>query len=108
MSVHNKQLKAGFLMANPKAPNPNSKKIAQTSHKFIVLGGLMLETLDELKANTAEADEIREVINRLTNYLESYAGRVEKLSHIRSSTYLQGITNKIDTIIRKDYKIIEE
>lgn len=83
------------------------KQESQELHKISVLSSLLLESIEVLgvgnnqrggekfKTHLTEIEEICETI------VDSSA-----IKQIKSSTYLQEIANKVDTIIRKNFKDI--
>jgi len=78
--------------------NPKSKN--QEMHKLYCLCSLLLENLDRLKPTT----------ERMIKYQSDLIGFCEELNDvladtatIQRSTYFQDITNKIDTIMRRQF-----
>lgn len=77
----------------------NPKKQIQLCHKLVVLNFLIQELLDELNPRTAEIKEYRETLLKLTEMLNNEIADTEA---IQSTLYFQDLSNKVDTIIRKN------
>ena len=78
---------------------PKQKNI--NMHKLFCLSSLLLETLDELKVTTPKMINYRK---DLIGLCEEMNRNVEDTYTIQKSTYFQDICNKIDTIMRKNFK----
>lgn len=82
----------------------NPKKRALLIHKLVVLCDLLIDNLDELKPNADMPDEMQEAAEVLKKQCETLIEDVFEISEVKSSTYLQEIAIKVDTVIRKNYK----
>lgn len=69
-------------------------------HKLFCLSSLLLETLDELKPTTPKMIKYRE---DLIGLCEEMNRNVEDTYTIQKGTYFQDISNKIDTVMRKNF-----
>ena len=78
------------------------KRRTQLSHKLIVLSDLILENLDELQATNELSKEMVSGIEKLKGNCESLIDPVYKIDSIACSTYLQDLSKKVDTVIRKN------
>jgi len=77
----------------------NPKRMVELAHKLVVLNFLIQELLDELNPRTAEIKEYRENLLKLTEMLNNEIADTEA---IQSTLYFQDLSNKVDTIIRKN------
>ena len=78
--------------------NPKRKKIAM--HKLYCISSLLLENLDELKPTTPKMVKFKDDIIGL---IEELNNDVADTYTIQKSTYFSSISNKIDTILRKEF-----
>ena len=69
-------------------------------HLFFCLMQLLLDCLDELKATTPRMEKLK---TDLTEMCELLNNECANTYTIQKSTYFQDITNKINTIIRKNF-----
>lgn len=76
------------------------KRTGMLCHKLVCLSQLLLETLDELNPTTEGALIYKE---NLTGIIEELNNDISNTETIQSSTYFNDISNKIETIIRKQY-----
>lgn len=79
----------------------NPKKKSELCHLLVVLSNLTLEVLDELKPITPEAILYKET---LTKSCEEVNNALQGIPEVSSSTYFQDLSNKVHTVIRKNYK----
>jgi hypothetical protein len=86
----------------------NPKKINMLSHRLAVLSNLMIETLDEIEANSDMSLEFSIKSKELMPFCEQMVDDVFTLGQIKSTTYMTDISNKVDTVIRKNYKPISQ
>jgi hypothetical protein len=82
------------------------KRFATLSHKLTVLSTLILETLDEINPNTADYLEFKSTCKDMTKFTEAIAGSVFEVDEIKSGTYIQELSTKVDTCIRKNSTFI--
>ena len=77
-----------------------SKKEGVKYHKFVVLNMLLLENLDELQATTPQMKEYKD---NLTGFCEELLNELSQTDAIQKTTYFSDISNKVDTVIRKNF-----
>jgi len=77
----------------------NPKRQIELSHKLITLNFLLQDCLDELNPSTAEIKEYKENLIKLTELLSN---SVADTTAVLNTTYFQDLSNKVDTIIRKN------
>lgn len=86
----------------------NPKRVDMLCHKTAVLCDLLADTLEELKTNTDFSKDFISQLNKTSSSCEKIISDVFAYSKgVRKSTYLQNLTNKIDTIVRHEYKLME-
>ena len=87
----------------------NPKAIAMKSHKIMVHLMCLMDDLDEMDADSAEAKDMMETIKillpKIDRIVDSLFGSSE---YLKSNTYLQEMQNKFETVVRKNYKQITE
>ena len=86
---------------------PTIKQENQTLHGISILSSLLLEYIEDLGPTTT---------NENRKKFEMHLSEVEKVceiivdssavKEIKSSTYIQDMTNRLDTIIRKNFRDI--
>lgn len=69
-------------------------------HKFFVLMQLLLENLDELKIDHPRGIKLHK---NLTEFCELLNDNAAGTFAVQKSTYFQELSNKINTIIRKNF-----
>ena len=69
-------------------------------HKLFCLSNLLIEDLDELKPTNQKVLKFKE---DLIGFCEELTKAVEHTDPIQKSTYFTEISNKIDTILRKEF-----
>jgi hypothetical protein len=82
------------------------KQEAQICHTIVVLISLLGDYTDELIPNTPTALNIKEKALELMPLCDALLSAVYDVPEIKSGTYLHEISNKIDTIIRKNFQQI--
>lgn len=80
------------------------KRRAELSHKVIILCDLLIENLDELQADSKLSDSMRGDAESMIKHCEKLLFDAFNIKSIRSSTYLQELSKKVDTTIRKNYQ----
>lgn len=78
--------------------NPKTKNIKM--HLFYCLMQLLLECLDELEVNNKKMLEMK---TNLVNMCELLNEECKNTYTIQKSTYFQELTNKINTLLRKNF-----
>jgi len=69
-------------------------------HKFFCLMQLLQENLDELKVTNPRMIELKSNLSEMCELLNNECNDTYT---IQKTTYFQEITNKIDTILRKNF-----
>ena len=77
-----------------------SKQKNQQMHKLVCLCNLLLENLDDLKVTKPTIVKFKEDLIRFCELLNN---EIKDTSTIQKGTYFQELSNKINTIIRKNY-----
>jgi hypothetical protein len=83
-----------------KIPN---KKRQLSIHKMMVLTELMCDELHEVSANSQYSKQVQIHAKALQELLEPMLESVYESNLIRNSTYMQSLTSKVDTLIRKNF-----
>ena len=83
---------------NVKEMNP--KKKHTLINKVFCLKDLLVDAIEELKAN--DPDTLK-FANDIISYCERMNDSVADTATIQKSTYFSNISNKIDTILRKEF-----
>jgi hypothetical protein len=78
----------------------NPKKKHTLMHKLFCLSSLLLENLDELQLTSPTVLKYK---SDLTAFCEELNNQVADTATIQKSTYFSTISNKIDTILRKEF-----
>lgn len=78
--------------------SPKKKKMEM--HKLYCLCDLLLESLDRLQPTT---DRMCKYKSDLIGFCEELNNALADTATIQRSTYFQEITNKIDTILRREF-----
>ena len=84
----------------------NPKKFAILSHKLIILCDLMIDTLDEIK-DEVEVTGFKQTLEATKKECEQVVEAAFDVKLVSKSTYLQELGSKIDTLLRKNYELIE-
>jgi len=78
----------------------NTKRKAILCHKLVCLSQLLIENLDELNPTTEIAIQYKE---SLIKFVEQLNNDIADTDTIQNKTYFNDISNKIDTILRKNF-----
>jgi len=78
-----------------------NKKNKVQAQLMYCLCSLLLECLDELKPTAPRMIKFKE---DLTGFCEELNNNVSHTGIVQSSTHFQGLSNKINTLIRKSYE----
>lgn len=78
--------------------NPKLKNLKM--HLFYCLMQLLLECLDELKVTNPRMVELK---NNMIEFCELLNNECKDTYTVQKTTYFQGITHKINTILRKEF-----
>jgi len=85
-----------------------TKKDKQMAHKLAFELDSLINTLDEIKANSKMTIDIKEKATELSLLIEPFLENIYDSKLIRRGVYFQEMNNKIDTIIRKNFQEIIE
>lgn len=83
-----------------------TKKEKLKLHKISFLAILLLSELDELKPEAEIGIALHEKTKEYIDVIEPFIEVLYGPKEIRSGTYLTDMSNKIDTLIRKNYEQI--
>ena len=75
-------------------------------HKLAILTNLLVIELDEIKPTAEVGANLHQKAKEFIETLEPFLNVVYDSKQICSGTYLSDMTNKIDTVIRKNYEQI--
>lgn len=78
--------------------SPKNKNMRM--HLLYCLLNLLLECLDELQINTEKGKKLKQDITEMAELLNN---ECNKTLAVRKTTYFQNISNKIMTVIRKEF-----
>lgn len=78
----------------------NPKQKSMKMHLFYVLMNLLLECLDDLQITEPKAKELHK---NLTDFCELLNNEMACTEAIQKTTYFQDLSNKVNTIIRKNF-----
>jgi hypothetical protein len=65
---------------------------------------LLADKMDELMPDTKMASDFKEKAKELMPIAESMMEAAFDVEEVRTSTYINDLSNKIDTVIRKNFK----
>jgi len=80
--------------------NLDKKKNRVNMHKLVCLSNLLVENLDDLKVTTERMLTLK---NTLTQFVEELNDSLAETETVQKTTYFGDISNKIDTILRKNF-----
>jgi hypothetical protein len=86
----------------------NNKKHNISTHKIATLTYLLINELNDIKANSFLAKEIIDKGKDLEIALEPMLEAVFESKQISKGTYLNQIGHQVDTVIRRNYTMITE
>jgi hypothetical protein len=81
----------------------NPKKEAMAYHKIAVLCTLLVDEFDKLGPGSLLSEKAKDMII----FIEEMYTKIDMIPEIRSGTYLSELTNKVDTVIRKNFQQIQ-
>ena len=73
----------------------------------MVLTELMCDELHEVSANSQYSKQVKIHAKALQELLEPMLESVYNSKTIKNSTYMQSLTSKVDTVIRKNFLHVE-
>lgn len=75
------------------------------SHKIFVLMAMLSEELDDVEMLSENANAINKLSKELILKIDPYIDKIFKnVPVVNKTTYIQDMQNKVDTVIRKNYK----
>lgn len=80
--------------------NLDKKKNRVNMHKLVCLSNLLVENLDDLKVTT---DKMLKLKNTLNQFVEELNNSLAETETMQKTNYFNDISNKIDTILRKNF-----
>lgn len=83
-----------------------NKKERVLYHKLAVLTNLLIMELDDMKPTAAIGANMHQKAKEFTEALEPFLVAAFDSDQVRSGTYLMDVSNKVDTVIRKNYEQI--
>lgn len=86
----------------------NPQKKNELSHKIAVLANLMIGALDDICITSDIASDFRKKCEELLPYCEDIVSAAFVANQIRSTPYISDLSNKVDTVIRRNYQKITE
>lgn len=78
----------------------SQKRKSMLMHKLVVLSNLLQENLDELNPTSKRMADFK---NNLLGFTEELNNEIKDTETVQRSTYFQEISNKVDTVIRKNF-----
>lgn len=81
----------------------NPKQYNRTILEIAVLANLMTGALDEIGASSEVALEFKQKCEELLPFCERILADTYSVEQFRSTTYLNEISNKVETVIRKSF-----
>ena len=82
------------------------KEEAQCCHTIVVLASLLAEYTNDLTPGSAMATTFKEQAEKLMPMAEELLSNAYDIKEVRQGTYLNELSNKIDTVIRKNFERI--
>ena len=85
-----------------------NKKERILYHKLAVLSNLLIMELDEMKPTASIGLNLHQKAKEFVEALEPFIEASFDSEQVRSGTYLIDVCHKVDTVIRKNYELIEK
>lgn len=86
--------------------NLNPKREAEITHKIAALSVSMIQALDELQAETPFAKDFIQESESIIKKCEKILEDCYTLKTLNQKPYLHNLSNKIDTVIRKNFETV--
>ena len=83
-----------------------NKKERVLYHKLAVLTNLLIMELDDMKPTAKIGANMHQKAKEFTEALEPFLVAAFDSDQVKSGTYLIDVSNKVDTVIRKNYEQI--
>lgn len=84
------------------------KQEAQEAHKIACLFELLGESIDKFAPESPMGIKIKKISLEILPFADAMLEEVYKVNNIRNSTYMINLTNKIDTVMRKNFENIAD
>lgn len=81
------------------------KEVAESAHTLAICSYIIVEHLDDVTQHE-HSEKIKEAFGIVTRFCEGINEDVFDIKEIYSGTYIQEMTNKIETVIRKNANFI--
>jgi len=85
-----------------------NKKERILYHKLAVLSNLLIMELDEMKPTASVGLNLHQKAKEFIEALEPFIEASFDSEQVRGGTYLIDVCHKVDTVIRKNYELIEK
>lgn len=82
------------------------RKEAEACHKLAAAFTIALDAVNEFMPKSPVAEKIRLTTEEVVPLMEALLSEIYKIPELSSGTYLNGLTNKIDTVVRKNFERI--
>lgn len=86
----------------------NPKREAELSHTIAALSFSLVHALNEIEANSQTALELKDLSLKMQQKCEQILEDCFQVKQVSSTSYLVSLSNKIDTVVRKNYERITE
>lgn len=83
------------------------KRIAEECHKLAVLAQLMQDSVEIINNDISEERGLTRVCSEMIIICDDIVQNVFDVQGVRTSTYMQDLTIKVDTCIRKNFVAIK-
>ena len=83
----------------------NPKKFAQLCRKLVVLSDLLIDVVDEIEQYGHDEKQFKADLNKVREKCCKTVQSAFTVENVLHSTYLQNLSNQIDTVIRKNFEI---
>jgi len=77
--------------------------MAVICHKIAALSYLLAESFDELNPEMKDDHSLKAKCNEMSDACQKIVNNLFDVDELRSGTYLQELSTKVDTCIRKNY-----
>lgn len=84
------------------------KREAEISHRIAALSFSLIHALNEIEANSQTALELKEISEKMHQKCEQILEECFQVKQVSSTNYLVDLSNKIDTVVRKNYQRITD
>jgi hypothetical protein len=82
----------------------NPKKQAMYAHKIAALFTILADDLSEFLPDSPIAIQIKEKAEQILPLAENLLNEVYSVDEVKMGTYLNDLANKLDAVIRKNFK----